>query len=70
MADKPWRGREGGEMDKRLCEDEKTEMKKVIEFKLREKGRVLIDPATPDDKFFDALRDVCSLNMLRDEIKK
>ncbi len=57
-------------MEKRLNEDEKKEMEKVIEFQLGHKGNVLISPTASDEKFFDALRDVCTLNLLRDEINK
>ena len=57
-------------MEKRLREDEKLEMEKMIEWKLGSKATILINPQAPDKVFFEALRDVCTLNLLRDEINK
>ncbi len=57
-------------MDNRLCKDEKLEMENIIEWQLGNKSKTLINPEVSDEKFFTALRDVCTLNLLRDEIKK
>ncbi len=56
--------------EKRLSDKEKQDTEKVIEFKLGQKSTILLDPKVSDENFFDALRDVCALNLLRDEINK
>ena len=57
-------------MEKRLCEDEKMSMEKGIEWQLGNKAKNLINPEVSDEKFFEALRDICILNLMRDEINK
>lgn len=56
---------------KQLLGEEKKEMvEKLIPFKLGLKANILLNPNTTDQNFLAALRDVCSLNLIRDEIEK
>lgn len=48
----------------------KNAMEKAIEFQLEFKAKIIADPNTSDEKFFAASRDVCTLNLLRDKIKR
>lgn len=57
-------------MNKRLNEKEKSDMERLIEFKLGQNATVLVDESASDDTFMDALMNVCVLNKIRDEISK
>lgn len=56
--------------EREFSEGEKRAMERAIEFKLGRKAEVLKDTESSDEDFLNALRDVCQLNLIRDDIKK
>ena len=48
----------------------KLAMEKAIEFQLEFKAEIVANPNSPDADFFASLKDICLLNMMRDDLSK
>jgi hypothetical protein len=63
-----WEGRKEVEMNI-LNKREEGSLSEMIEHKIREKAKIVMDEETKDKEFFTALTDICTLNKLRDANK-
>ena len=52
-----------------LNKREEGSLSEMIEHKIREKAKIVMDEETKDKEFFTALTDICTLNKLRDANK-